>query len=123
MRLRQLLVEPERAGGAAADLRPFQAVREAGAVVVALVVHEDLRLVLEAAEGRGVDDAVAVALVAACEVVLRLRVAAPAAVRAAHPVGREGAFLALLQRATIDERRLVHGADSTAGDGARCAAF
>ena len=50
--LRQLLVQAQRAGHAAADLRPLQAVGEARAVVVALVVHEDLGLVLEAAERR-----------------------------------------------------------------------
>jgi len=38
-------------------------VGEAGAVVVPLVVDEDLGLVLETAEGAAVDDAVAVALV------------------------------------------------------------
>jgi hypothetical protein len=53
-------------------------VGEAGAVVVPLVVDEDLGLVLEAAEGAAVDDAVAVALVGGAVGVGRLRVAAAA---------------------------------------------
>src|SRR5215475_8004900 len=38
--------------------------RQPGAVVVALMLHEHLRLVLQTAEGGGVNDAVAVALIA-----------------------------------------------------------
>ena len=69
--LRQLLVQAQGPGHRAPDLRPLQAVGEARAVVVALVVHEDLGLVLEPAEGRAVDDAVAVALEARAQRVLR----------------------------------------------------
>ena len=61
-RLRQILVEAERAADGAGDLRHFQAVGQAGAVVVALVVDEDLGLVFQLAESAGMDDAVAVAL-------------------------------------------------------------
>ncbi len=61
-RLGQILVEAERAGDAARDLRDLEAVRQARAVMVALVRDEDLRLVLQPAEGGRVDDAVAVAL-------------------------------------------------------------
>ena len=46
----------------ARDLRHLQRMGEPGAVMIALVVDENLRLVLEAAEGGGMDDAVAVAL-------------------------------------------------------------
>ena len=50
-----------------ADLRHFERMREARAVQVALVVHEHLGLVDEAAERVGMDDAVAVALELAAE--------------------------------------------------------
>ena len=60
--LGELLVEAEDAGDGAGDLGHLDRVGEAGAVVVALVLDEDLGLVLEPAEGRGMDDAVAVAL-------------------------------------------------------------
>ena len=50
-RLREILVEAERAGERPGDLAHLDRVGQAGAVVVALVVDEDLRLVLEAPEG------------------------------------------------------------------------
>ena len=65
-RLGQVLVEAERAGDRAGDPAGLQRVGEAGPVVVALGGDEDLRLVLEAAEGLRVDDPVAVALERAC---------------------------------------------------------
>src|SRR5260221_6528766 len=61
-RLGEILVEAERAADRAGDLRHLQAVRQPGAVMVALVIDEDLCLVLQAAEGGAMDDAVAVAL-------------------------------------------------------------
>ncbi len=61
-RLGQVLVEAERSGDGASDPAGLQGVGEAGPVVVALGGDEDLCLVLEAAEGLGVDDPVAVAL-------------------------------------------------------------
>ena len=60
-RLGQILVEPERAGQRARDLLHFQGMRQPGAVMIALVEHEDLGLVLQAAEGGRMDDAVAIA--------------------------------------------------------------
>ena len=89
--LGQLLVQPHRPGHRAPDLRALQAVGEAGAVVVALVVHEDLGLVLQPPERRAVDDPVAVALEARPHRVLRLRVAPPAALGAPHAPGGEAA--------------------------------
>ena len=47
----------------ARDLGDLDRMGEARAVIIALVLDEDLGLVLEAAEGGGMDDAVAVALV------------------------------------------------------------
>ncbi len=61
-RLREVLVEPQRARDRARDLRDLDRVREPRAVVVALGRDEDLRLVLQAPEGLGVHDPVAIAL-------------------------------------------------------------
>jgi hypothetical protein len=59
---RQVFVEAEHTRDGAGDLRDFERVRETRAVVVALVRDEDLRLLLEAPKGVGMDDPVAVAL-------------------------------------------------------------
>ena len=61
-RLRQVLVEPQRARDGARDLRRLERVREPRAVVVALRRHEHLGLVLEPPERLAVHDPVAVAL-------------------------------------------------------------
>ena len=61
-RLGEVVVEPERPGERAGDLRDFDRVGQAGAEMIALVVDEHLRLVGEAAEGGRMDDAVPVAL-------------------------------------------------------------
>ena len=58
----QCLVDREGPRNCAADLRDLQRVRDARAVEIALVVHEDLCLVEQAAEGVRVDDAIAIAL-------------------------------------------------------------
>ena len=60
-RLGEVLVEAERPCDRARDLRDFERMGEARAVVVALGGDKDLRLVFETAERLGVDDAVAVA--------------------------------------------------------------
>jgi len=60
-RLGEILVETEPPRERAGDLCHFEGVSEPGAVMVAFVEYEDLRLVLEAAECGGVDDTVAVA--------------------------------------------------------------
>ena len=51
------------AGDAAGDGGDFDGVGQAGAQMIAGAVEEDLGLVFQAAEGAGMDDAVAVALV------------------------------------------------------------
>ena len=61
-RLGQVLVQPERPRHGPRDPRHLEGVGHARAEVVALGGDEHLRLVLEAAEGLGVDDPVAVAL-------------------------------------------------------------
>ncbi len=69
-RLDQVLVEAQRPRDRAADLADLDGVGQPRAVVVALVVDEDLGLVLEPAEGAAVDDPVAVALEGGAVVVL-----------------------------------------------------
>ena len=61
--LDQVLVEPQRTRNGAAQLRHLQRVRHARAKQVTLVVQEDLRLVDQPPERRGMNDAVAIALV------------------------------------------------------------
>ena len=58
----EVFVETERAGDAAGNLGDFEGMRQAGAVMIALMSHENLRFLLQAPESSGVDDAVAVAL-------------------------------------------------------------
>ena len=62
----EILVQRQNARETARDLRHLQRMRQPRAVIVAFVLHEDLRLVLEPAEGGGVDDAIAVALDSRC---------------------------------------------------------
>ena len=59
--LGQILVEAELPGQRAGNLRHFQGVGQPGAVMIALVEHEYLGLVLQAAEGGGMDHPVAIA--------------------------------------------------------------
>ena len=59
--LSQILVDVERPGHGAGDLRHFEAMGEPGAVMIALVIDEDLRLVGQPAESGRMQDAVAVA--------------------------------------------------------------
>ena len=78
-RFGQILVEPERARERAGDLGDFQGVGQPGAVMVALMEHENLGLVREPAEGGGMDDAVAVAAEGVAGRAGRLRMEPPAA--------------------------------------------
>ena len=61
-RLGQLFVQAQHLRDGARDLRHFERVRQARAVVIAGRREEHLRLVLEAPERLGVDDAIAIAL-------------------------------------------------------------
>ena len=61
----QVFIEPQAARDRSRYLRHLEAVREAGAEQIAFVVDEDLGLVLQAAEGSRMDDAVTIALVVA----------------------------------------------------------
>src|SRR3546814_12698181 len=90
-------------GGAdrARVLRHLGRVGQPRAVVIALVVDEDLGLVLQPPEGAGMDDAVAVALKAGARRALRLGEVAPPAL--VGPAGEGGRRI-----------RLEHGRDPTA---------
>src|SRR5206468_11365685 len=88
-RLGQILVESERPARAARDLRHFEAVCEAGAVVVALVIDEYLRLVFEPPERRRMDDPFAVALEHRAARALGLPVQPSTAALRCHGIGGE----------------------------------
>ena len=60
-RLGEVLIEPERARQRAGDLGHLQRMGEPGAVMIAFVIDEDLRLVRQPPERGRMDDAVAVA--------------------------------------------------------------
>ena len=87
--LGEILVEAERAADRARDLRHFEAVGQPGAVVVALVIDEDLGLVVQPAERGRMDDAVAVALKRRAHRMLGLRMEPPAALLRFRRIGRQ----------------------------------
>ena len=60
--LGKIFVEPQRPGDGARHLADLERVRQPGAEMLALVLEEHLRLVLEPTEGGGMDDPVAIAL-------------------------------------------------------------
>ena len=76
--LGQVLVKTERAGDGAGHLRHLDRVGQPRPVVISLVIDEDLRLVLQAAEGRGMDDPVPVAREGRARRRVRLRHQPPA---------------------------------------------
>ena len=116
-RFGEVFVQAERAGRRSGDLGDFEGMGQPGAVVVAFVVDEDLRLVLEAAERAGVDDAVAVPLVGRPVGVVRFRPAAPR--RGGAPLRRRTEALRLDRfrpRAGGERRRLLGGEHADAHD-------
>ncbi len=96
-RLGEVLVQAERAGQRPRDAGDLDGMGHPRPVMVARAVEEDLRLVLEPAEGAAVDDPVAVALEVEAEPVLVLRMDAAAGGGAGLRVGREMAGLTFLQ--------------------------
>jgi hypothetical protein len=78
-RLGEVFVEAERPGQGPGDLAHLDRVRQSGAEVVALMVDEDLRLMLQAPERRRVDDPVPVTLELAAGRRHRLGVPSPPA--------------------------------------------
>ena len=89
-RLGEVLVEPELAGQRAGDLGHFQRMGQPGAVMIALMEHEDLGFVLQAAEGGGMDHPVAVAPERAAGLARRLRKQPAAAAIGIAGIGRAG---------------------------------
>src|SRR5262245_23453926 len=88
--LAEILVEAERTADGAGDLRHLQRMREPRPEVIALVIDEDLRLVLQAAERRRMDDAVAVALKRAAGGILALAMQTATALPRQRGVRRQG---------------------------------
>ena len=74
-RLDQRLVQLHGPGNRSGDLRDLQRMRQPGAIEIAFVIDEYLGLVDEPAEGRLMDDPIAVALVLAAVNGVRLAVA------------------------------------------------
>ncbi len=93
----EIFVGAQPAGQRAAQLGNFQRVCEACAIVIALVEDEDLCLVLQAAEGSGVNDAVTVALVSGPRFRFGFRMRSPAALITFQRVGRQMGRLDLFQ--------------------------
>jgi len=88
-RFAEILVETQGAAERAGDLRHLERMGETRSIVIALVIDEDLRLVLEPPERRRVDDAVAVALERAAGRRLRLGMQAAAGFPRQGRMGRE----------------------------------
>jgi hypothetical protein len=104
-RLGKLRVEPERPSHRARDLRGLHRMRQARAVVVTLMVYEDLGLVFKAAKRGGMHDTVAVALERRPHWMGRLRKAPSAAGPRQHRVWRERARLQFLESLSISQHR------------------
>ena len=85
--LGEILFEAQSARQRARDLGDFEGMGEARAVMVALVVDEHLRLVGEAAERGGMDDAVAIATEIAARGARRLRMEPAPARRGIRGIG------------------------------------
>ena len=93
-RLGQFPVQPQGVGQGAGDLADLERMGQAGAVVVTLVGDEDLGLLLQPAEGGGVDDAVAVAGEGVAGAARRLGNQASARIGGQFSVGGAGVGLA-----------------------------
>src|SRR5262249_22248444 len=91
-RLDEVLVERQRPGDGARDLRDLERVGEPRAVVIAARRDEDLRLVAQAAKRLGVHDPVAVALQRRAQPAVRLLAGPDGRVRAR---GADGEVLVL----------------------------
>jgi hypothetical protein len=60
--LGEIIVKAERTGNGAGDLADFDRMGQPGAVMIALMRHEDLGLMGEAPKGCGMEDPIAIAL-------------------------------------------------------------
>src|SRR5262249_22702896 len=101
-------------GDRPADLGHLQGVCQAGAVVVARLVDQHLRLVHQPAKGRGMHDAVAIALVKGPERMGLLGMAPAATLPRVHGVGGQDLFLPVQPIRRLEQRTgFAHG--STVG--------
>jgi len=115
--LDEVFVQAERARDGPPDLAHLDRVRQARAVVIPLVIDEDLRLVFEPAEGSRMDDAVAIPLVERAVAVMVFRVTAAAGEGARLRVRCERALDALHGRSNRHAGRVMVG---TEGVNVRC---
>ena len=106
-RFGQLLVQAQHLRDGAGDLRNLERVGQPRAVVIARRREEDLRLVLQAAEGLAVDDAIAIPLKRRAHVVFGLRPKAAARVAALRRLRREDLELARLELLADGSRRVL----------------
>ncbi len=72
----QVFVQPKDSGNGAPDARHLHAMGQPGAIVISLMIEEDLRLVFQAAERAAVHNSVPVPLINGSEVVLPFGIAA-----------------------------------------------
>lgn len=93
----EIFVQLEGAGDIAGDGRDFDGVGEASAEMITGAIEEDLSFVFEAAEGAGMDDAIAIALVMGAPFRGFLWIFAAAGVGAELRAGGEGIAFALFE--------------------------
>src|SRR5690606_31335617 len=75
----KVFIEPKRTTDRPRHLRYFQTMGQPCTVMIALMIHEYLRLIFKATEGGGMDDAVAIALEEAACIALRFSKTPPPA--------------------------------------------
>jgi hypothetical protein len=94
--LREVFVQTQGLGHGARDLRYFQRVGQAGAIVIAERYEEYLRLVFEPPERLGVDDAIAIALESGTDIALGFSPGATAGVGRPGGERRQGLVFSFL---------------------------
>src|SRR5271154_204917 len=92
----QFFVEFQGSRGGARDLRNLERMRQPRAIQVTFMIYKYLRLVHQAAKRRGMNDAVAIALILRSVRRLRFRMAAASRVLSVGGVGSEGVHAAPL---------------------------
>ncbi len=102
---REDFVEAEGFRDRPADLRDFEDVRQASAVVIAFRRQEDLGLVLETAKRLAMDDAIAVALIRRPQIVFGLIALTSACLGALCRARHERVVLDLLEHLADVHRR------------------
>src|SRR5690606_26356736 len=101
--LAEVFVEPQSPRDAGSHLCDFEGMGQPGAVIVALVVDEHLRLVLEAPEGAGVKHAVAILLERRAVSALGLLVDSSFGIGGEAGVGRQRGAFGVLELFPCDE--------------------